>query len=745
MSLYISDVFKIFNNYEPTRIKIWEIVRSFDYIEIAKLLFLLENTVRDRKRCVISLTEEQIEEFIIQPQSNLKSPYIMGASSSNSPPSPQQLSSSLPLLPTSSSSLPSSSSSSSVASKVAMADTTKITNCSSNLYDRMYCNNSYYNQTVALSLTPSLRIERVQAETTKVKWKKRNKPDHMLYENVQTTKTIHDNTNELIGHHYLDVTIDVIMNALRNSTIILPITNVYASILMHNLGTTFYGSFVGHIETLLLPENLQSDRNDTSRMESITARFLQYHKMITEWHMLKLDSRSLRFVMIPPAQRIYNPNALLENATSYDDYVFQPLYQGFHVVVYGSCQETRCYNRYGELIHNIGYNLKLPLNCTFEGVILPLDHKQRIRSWRYWNFRHSYIIYIVDVFRFEQEVLLDKPFKTRIVYADMIIDALHQHTIKLQKKINNQTQEKQLKYQQNALPIDTTTTTTTTISTTNIGSSYKCNNGHITNSIDADATTSNSSSNKRSSSSSSSSSRSNMTINDTSIINNFKIDGNVKYNTRHRTSNRINQNELRDHISVTEIIHKLPSTLCTWMAIEKRYERNEDVFDPIVGVVIRKKNDMSLGIKHYKFNIRYLYDTFKGFIQIENYNDVKHLNFLQIAPYFEMVDFFCVAIIYADCQKYLYICEYDRDIQQFVHRAKIQRLPYDDSRKMQLHYKPETIYVVNNQAKSQISNGIIYVRLYYDLSHRIIGYEFKMTDGRYKIPYNSKIFNKIIV
>lgn len=648
MALYLSDIFKIFYNYEPSRSKLWEIVRSFDYMEIGKLIFLLENIKRDTKRQPILLNNNQIVKFLLEPKVGNNPKYYYDDDDIDD----------------------------------------KDDMC--NIYNTLFKNNPNYNKILGLNLKPTLRIERVYNTTRHLIWNSIVDDNEKINHDdcVETMTSILKNTNELQRHHRLDETIDYLMNLLRNGHNIDSETNIYASILMHNFGTSYYGSFVMNIESLLLPENLQFDRNEMSQKISVAKRFLEYYKMLIERQTLNADAKTLRFVMVPQSQRIIEKEELLTAPNQLGDYAFQPFYHGFHLVVYASHQETRCYNRYGDLMHNVAYNMQIPLNCTFEGVLLPIDGRERIRSWRYWPYRRSYIIYIVDVYRYEQILLLNAPFKERSKYIDKILKTLHTNRDILKDKCF--TMNKVLRKNTDDVDVDDGNDDKTILTVDNLKLDIKAHK---------------------------------------------KIVGKEsKYKELQHY-----YNALKNNLNTLKVLQKIPENLQTWTAIEERYGRNVDIFDPIIGVVARKIHNTQLDHQYYKFNIKYLYDLVNHTIKpLQSSEDLKCINPETTFINFEMVDYMQISLMYGHCSQYLYICEYNRDIHQFVHRVKIKRLPYDtyDSN---FNYKPESVYVVNNQMESGLSSGLAYIRLYYDVLHQVVGYENKWTDCRYKIPYDTSI------
>lgn len=288
-------------------------------------------------------------------------------------------------------------------------------------------------------------------------------------------------------------------------------------------------------------------------------------------------------------------------------YVVQPLYQGFHTVVYSGPDETRCVNRYGELYPGFAYTERCPEYCVFEAIILPVDRWGRTRSWRYWPYKATWLLYIVDVLRYGQQILIEQPFVERIKHARRL-----------------------------------------------------ANRGRIC---------------------------------------------------------------------------CLPDDLNTWSAIEQRYHRNADVYDPIVGVVLRDRTSnlrSSSATLAFRFNVRFAFDLLSlSVVETATVADVHriHLNF-------EMADRKVVCLAYGHCDDYIYLCKYDRSIHQFVHVGRLQRAAFEHSK---LQYRCDRLYVVGCRV---MPRGIIYLRVYYDFSRRVMGYDIKWSDGRYKTPMHNELYDK---
>lgn len=532
--LYISDIFKIFHNFEASRLKLWQIVRTYDPIEFAQFLYLLENVVKSGKRECVELDERMLKEFCN---------YQYNSS-------------------------------------------TEVDECENVDY------------IIPIADKPTLRLERVSLANGDIFW--------------------NDNTNESnaygrddIRRHSMDMKITEIMHNIRvlNTR---QITNPYERILQHNLGSTFYHKLLIIIQNCLFMDSLQTDRNELSggsSEASIVTKFLEYYTILQQKQFHDGDARNLRFLIIPPPKRIIDISTINKRC-----YIHQPLYQGFHVVVYSSSTETKIFNRFGELHFNLGYSLRSTKNCTFEAVILPVDARNNARSWRYWSYKKKFIIYIVDVYRLEQTILTNVPFVERLKY----IDAIKQHNAE----------------------------------TSNI------------------------------------------------------------------------------------LLRKIPTKLNDWSTIEERYLKNKDIFDPIVGVILRKPSDkLKTPALAYRFNVTCCFDLLHTqIVDIPNVDSLKSLKIQNMHINFEMADYRTTCIAYGHCAKYIYLCEYNRNIHQFVHFARIYRLPYEFE---ELNYKPETVYIINNQT---VPKGILYLRVYYDVSFNVLGYDSKMTDCRYNVPYRNSLF-----
>lgn len=220
-------------------------------------------------------------------------------------------------------------------------------------------------------------------------------------------------------------------------------------LVMNNICTSVYYSFVQHIEYYLMrDESTQTDRNEFTSSTSIndmTQSFLRYfnalyfilshHASIVEKVGLltdrfckdyesvrdidlpqlstDIDAKRFRYLLRPRPQRCLE--RLFDTLTHVDRraVVVQPRFAGMFVVIHTHGDQSRCYNRYGDLLINFLYTVRFNKSATFEAVIVPLDGNGHVRNWRYWPFKKSIAIYITDVFRYEQNMLVHQPYGER--------------------------------------------------------------------------------------------------------------------------------------------------------------------------------------------------------------------------------------------------------------------------------------------------------------------------------------------
>lgn len=595
-------ILKLYDNYEPSRVKMWEMVRSFDPVDFSKLLYVLENVVKSRRREVLALTTTTEND---------------------------------------------------VAATVAHDD-----------------------RTIIMDYEPAIRLTPCTYYANHYD----NKKITDLYTNIWAK---HGETSaDTTGGNVCGIT--KIMDDIRSGKRVVCNTDASAAemIVHHNLSTSIYGKLLLDIKSLLLNENYQVDRNNfklSNKMSnngngtafsgrgketSIVLQFLQFYKSMSYNNATCVDNdpRGFRFLLVPPpipitnAEQYYN---MTRSGSQSADFIYQPYYMGFRVNVYTSPTETKIFNTYGELIISLS-NLCLRSRnyCTFEAIILPVDKNNVVRSYRYWAYRSNFIIYIVDVYRVNQRMLVTLPFSERITFAPGVVAS----------------------------------------------SFLRANHGSAT----------------------------------------------------------------------QPRLECIPSHLQNVKQLESRQLKNCDVFDPIVGVVIRNKmhcltfaeNEATM-VRAYKFNIRHGFDLIEmkpvDFSQLLAHDNVRTLRNYRYYFNLDMADYKVVCLVYGHCARFFYICEYDRQLQQFVHVAKLERHITDrgggkhgnsvkfsnnknnkrgigdNGSDITLPYKPERLYVVNNKT---LPRGLIYLRVYYNMHKHVIGYEIKLTDCRFKLPYTNHLLKK---
>lgn len=510
--LLVSDLLKVFDNYEPSRTRVWEIVRTVHPVHCAALLYLLENVSKSRKATALKL-------------------------------------------PTSEDKVPAP--------------------------DRVY----------KTAVKPTLNLTRVTV-TRQV----RPVPQH-------GNSYIYD-LRDACGN----LTVIGLMHIVRDNNAFERLT-LEERVVMHNLRTAYYTQFVHNVQHFLLPDDMHCNRNEfeTADIRNITQKFLQYYHSlgVTDndtrsdagfYYCGNLNPKSFRYITRPPCRQMDRRPVDLET-----DYIVQPLYQGYRVVINSNERETRCYNCYGDLLQSFLYDVRFTVNATFEAIVLPLDRDKRLRSWRYGVHNKTMAIFVVDVFRVDHHILVHLPFGERAAHIQ-----------------------------------------------------------------------------------------------------------------------RIGGDNVRQ-----------PPTECTWDSLERSYHSRADLFDPVVGVVVRHKQascaDPPLA---YRFNMTTCYDfltntvtRLAGSVSLKEFQRV-HFNL-------DMADRRTVCTVYAHDETHYYVCTFDRRRYQFVHYAVLDRLT--DIARRKPKYRQEPIYVIGAKC---IPMGVMFLRVYYskhDLS--IVGFEQKLTTSMYDVPY----------
>lgn len=579
-TLYLTDILKIFNDFEPSRLKIWEIVRTYNYVDFVKFIYLLENVKTERRRPHIMVDGEALYGKRISALIQNQFGNVQGLDTG-------------------------------------LQFKRRIDNESPCVNDEF--------ETVSSKI--NLSLEHTVWRNMDILWAKST--DQQVCEEKALYRTSADALDQIqmLQTHLpgsRNISIHELIENIRLNHV--GSDNLLERIVTHNMGTTHYSKFLTTLKYLLFTANQQDSRNDTTDItQSCVTQFIAFYKMIHYQNSHDIDPRGFRFLIMPRLRRVTTRNLheIYRNQLP-NKIIYQPLYQGLNVIVYSSPVETKCYNQYGELQSGLGYSIRSPVNCTFQAIVLPVDSLGNIRSWRYWTYRTTYILYVVDVLRYEQTVLTNQPQAKRLEYIRRIC--------------------------------------------------------------------------KRSS-------------NNTFLL-------------------------------------RIPKEFSSWEAIEKRYIKHRDIYDPIVGVVLRDStsiiNDEPKNVPiEFRFNIMYAYDMYDE--QITNLNpdnaqmpsidyDLGRL-FLN----YDMSSYKTICLAYGHCDTFIYIMRYDRNIHHFIHCGRLRRLPYEYSNL--LYQRSELIYVLNCCIRPM---GVLYLRVYYNENYQVLAYDTKPLDGRYKSPYhNEMLLSKI--
>lgn len=375
--LYLDRVLQIFYNYEPSKIRLWEIVRTFHPIHISALMYLIENIKKNREKTVmIDFNEYFIHLDMLNKNFNYNMENVLEI----------ELQATLNL---------------------AYAKKTNGGNMPTFKHPDIYFKTIHNNRYTILqltdvnlsSLTPlpsSSMTESDESDKFSAENKIKKDTNNVIFNNNNSNANNDIDTND---KHQIFGSI----NFCDNKTL--------ANLVIHNLGTKFFTSFNRHVSTFLLPDYFNPDRNEimsfltpnTSLIENFFSFYNRY-----KYESANTNPRTFKFVIRLPNRQIYTKPINLNS-----EYIVQPSFNGFRIVVNTNKGNTRCYNKHGELMHGLLYSIHFNLNCTFEAIILPCDEKGNILSWRYWTYKSGFVLFIVDVFRIENKLLLDVPFYLR--------------------------------------------------------------------------------------------------------------------------------------------------------------------------------------------------------------------------------------------------------------------------------------------------------------------------------------------
>lgn len=356
MDLTIVDITLMFENFQSSRCKLWETIRSYNPIHVAALLYILENTVLNRK-C------ESVELHDLRVLNSHQKPIDFCITEH-----PTKFNTMRPVNANDGSCVFNIDSMQRQASRIIEFNGMKMEDA---------------NFTNVLELLELLKDE---------------KRMNLLSEPLNQNEYQLDTANRVISR-----------TVLYNST------------------TSEWRNFLRCMIYQLFPDNLQIARYDNVSNVSMTAssivnKYLTFYKMMTQPDTFDtINSMDLKYMIIPKPvvcsrERIY----------STDDHIVQPYYHGFYIVVNASDTSIRVYNRWSENIivdRHIQKALRASLNslnCSLIAILLPKDNNGNLRSWRYWPYRSSCVIIIIDILRYKSRNLVALPLVERLSYLENV-------------------------------------------------------------------------------------------------------------------------------------------------------------------------------------------------------------------------------------------------------------------------------------------------------------------------------------
>lgn len=334
MDLTTLDLLLFYNNFEPSRIRLWEFVRRFDPLQFSAFLYLLENVQKHRKTEPIMLD--------------------------------------------------------------------------SSVCDEIFSENSSGCRDIVLEVDakPYLNLNRGEYDGDRrfAKARPRNAIDRRVG-SLNSDPDISVNTLELLS--------------MIKSQCEIPEDRTLVASVLHNTGTQYYRSLVDHLRYLLFSDNLQCDREGLDNSKSVVLNYLQYYKMFALGELQIIDPKKFRYFIVPRPRRVH---ARPTDGGGDDEHLYEYFYSGMHLVVdHSSSGDTRSFNRHGEHQPRLLATEKFNYSATFEAVLVPTDQNGKPRSWHYWDYRSGYRILITDIFRFENQMLLNVPFAERLKYRDRLV------------------------------------------------------------------------------------------------------------------------------------------------------------------------------------------------------------------------------------------------------------------------------------------------------------------------------------
>lgn len=611
MDLNVSDVLMMLHDYEPSRAKLWEMVRRYDPVQVAALLYLLENVRPEPKKIPITLPDDALIE-------------LAGA--------------------------------------------------------RPFDRDAF----MRLELQASLRTDRAAAPPTHLfaspryvralrAARPRSPGDANVFDLLERLRsqpaaaagTAEDNDNDND-------------EALRQP---------YLLIVAHNLSTPLYQRFLTNVVNMLFPDDMQLDRAHLLPDQLVAIRYLRYHRQLSlQRSLCATDSRRFRYVMLPRPRRVYRRprSGAMDSEYGPREFVYQSLYQGVHAVMdqeFDTSLSVRVFNRYGELQRSILPTLRLATSCTFEAVVVPVDRCGWSRSWRYWQYREGYRIYVCDVFRYGDNVLATLPFTERLRYARRLCaengDALTMARTStrwsemLPERVYNGCGSGGDSLGKRSANGATKRTANGATKRSADGATKACHEQELNDNDDLFPP----------------------------IVGVIARDGNARFSPFYGTGD--------DGVGAEPL--------------------NAQTFELAASTPLQ-----------YRFHVRAVYDVLDDrLLRVHGEHRDAAIGDLRTERLFydlEMADQRSVWLAYGHTDDAYFLCAYNPGLHQYEHVATIERSPYDTT--LEPKYAQERLVVTNAKTRPR---GFLYLRVYTDRNGRYIGYETKTSTSRYDVPCDAHL------
>lgn len=393
-ALRLVDLRAIFKNYESSKILVWEIVRTVHPVQMMSLLYILEHVVRDNKSDPVEITAYNDDEIPIKRRKMTS-----------------------PLPPSSETTTPS------TTDGPLRRKTCTIVNSSS-----IFMIGQPAHGVILCDLQPSLRLQSFERDYRILPVL--NRAMEIMTNTANGRLTVYGLLKMMSQSQSLDEIIDTNSLTLDEFEV------------LNNIRTKQYTQFANNLLYHLLPDSSHVERCNYTPPNSkfgemdLSSKFHTYYQ-----------SFERATLTAPREARLFYTTNQLHCATIYERpadldsvYYLQPRYSGYYVIVNTTGRVNKVYNRHCEYIQALLIEEEFSKHSTFVAVLLPKSREPTPvpKSWRYSGLKtdrvhrkNYYFIVIVDVLRFRDTLLIDRPFKERQKYITMIkgVNVIHAATI----------------------------------------------------------------------------------------------------------------------------------------------------------------------------------------------------------------------------------------------------------------------------------------------------------------------------